>query len=252
MIRLGPAGTLPAVVSDPRSTHREWTLSDFLFVVFSGYVTVFLTAVALTLVAEPAVVAVGSLVGQYTGHLLGLWVVIRRRHATFGALGLHVVPSDGIYIFGGMILQFLIAFASIPLARLLEVDGSAQSLTEQITSIQGPALQASLLLSVALLAPVTEELMFRGLLPKIVERRVGTGAAIIVAALVFALFHLLGISLEGFWSKAALVLPQLFLVGLVLGWQASRRRRLGVAIFIHSGINLVAILALLVAPETFS
>jgi membrane protease YdiL (CAAX protease family) len=31
-----------------------------------------------------------------------------------------------------------------------------------------------------------------------------------------------------------------------------RRRRLGVAIFLHSGFNLYAVLILLVAPETFS
>jgi membrane protease YdiL (CAAX protease family) len=80
----------------------------------------------------------------------------------------------------------------------------------------------------------------------------GRGLSYVVAALVFALFHLLGVTGDNFLQSMLLLVPQLFVVGLILGWQAMRRRRLGVAIFIHSGFNLVAVLALLFAPETFS
>ena len=50
-------------------------------------------------------------------------------------------------------------------------------------------------------------------------------------------------------EAGALVLPQLFLVGCVLASVTLRSGRLGPAIFIHSGFNLLAALVLLLPPE---
>jgi membrane protease YdiL (CAAX protease family) len=229
-----------------------FTLSDFALTVVAGFAGVFAVALTLGPTADTPVLLVASLFGQYAGHLLGLWVVVRRRQSSFGALGLHVEPSDGLYVVGGVALQILIVVVFAPVAEWIGAEGSTQSLAEQIPAIRGAALQVGLILSVALIAPVTEEIMFRGLLPKALGRWMGQGASFVVAALVFAGFHLLGVTPDDFGRSAVLLLPQLFIVGLVLGWQVIRRRRLGTAIFLHSGFNLVAVLALLVTPGTFS
>jgi membrane protease YdiL (CAAX protease family) len=71
----------------------------------------------------------------------------------------------------------------------------------------------------------------------------------VITALVFSVFHLLGLDPERMLSAAAVVLPQLFIVGVVLAWVTLRSKRLGPAIFIHSGFNLLAAIVLLLPPE---
>jgi uncharacterized protein len=238
--------------ASPPTNHSRFTVGDFALVVLTGFVGVFVVAVLLGATTDTGVLLISVLFGQYAGHLLGLWVVVKRRNSSFGGLGLHVEPSDGVYIIAGALLQVAVAAASVPIVRLLDAEGSTQSLAVQIPNIQGAVLQAGLILSVALIAPVAEELMFRGLLPRILGHWMGTRASFAVAALVFALFHLLGVTGENFLQSAVLLVPQLFVVGLILGWQVQKRGRLGVAIFLHSGFNLVATLALLFTPEAFS
>jgi membrane protease YdiL (CAAX protease family) len=51
------------------------------------------------------------------------------------------------------------------------------------------------------------------------------------------------------WQSAVVVLPPIFLLGLVLGWLTQRSGRLGPAIFLHSGWNLLAAFVLLLPPE---
>ena len=236
----------------PFSEEPRFSVSDFALTMVAGFAGVLIVALALGPFVEQATLLIASLFGQYAGHLLGLWIVLRRRGSTFGGLGLHVEPSDGIYLFAGVALQVAVVLAFTPVAEWLGAEESTQALAEQIPDLQGAVIQALLVLSVALVAPVTEEMMFRGLLPRVLGRWMGEGLSFVVAALVFALFHLLGVSGENVVQSLILLVPQLFIVGLVLGWQTRRRGRLGVAIFIHSGFNLVAVLALLFAPDTFT
>lgn len=236
----------------PLPQESRFSTSDFALTVLAGFSAVLVVALIIAPFVDRETLLISSLFGQYAGHLLGLWFVLRRRGSTFGALGLQVEPSDGVYLFAGVALQFLIVLAFTPIAQWMGADESTQALAEQIPDLEGAVIRALLVLSVALVAPVTEELMFRGLLPKVLGRWMGEGLSFTVAALVFAVFHLVGVSGENFAQSLVLLVPQLFIVGLVLGWQARRRRRLGVAIFVHSGFNLVAVLALLFAPDTFT
>jgi membrane protease YdiL (CAAX protease family) len=71
----------------------------------------------------------------------------------------------------------------------------------------------------------------------------------VVTALVFAAFHIIGLDPSRLLAASAVVLPQLFIVGVVLAWVTLRTNRLGPAIFMHSGFNLLAAIVLLVPPE---
>ncbi len=91
-----------------------------------------------------------------------------------------------------------------------------------------------LVLIVAIAAPIIEELFFRGLLLRAIEKRCGPRWALWVSSLVFAAVHL-----------QLLQFPALTLIGLVLGWLTLRTGRLGPAIWAHIAFNSVAVVLLL-------
>lgn len=218
-------------------------------VVLAGLAGAFIAAIAGFGLGTASALVLFALVAQHGGHLAALGLVARRRGLRLASLGLDVQPSDGVWALFGAGLQLALAILFAPLAQWLEPEGTAQALTDLIVDVEGTAFRIAFVLAVALLAPVVEELMFRGLLLQLVEERRGRVMALVVSAGIFALFHLLGVGTEDPIRSSAVLLPQLFVVGLILGRLAQRHGRLGPAIFTHAGFNLIAILALFVAPE---
>jgi len=226
----------------------EWRPSDFVWPIMTGFAGAFIGA-ALAFQADPLTLLVVSLAFQNGGHLVGIWAVARRRNASLARVGLEVEPSDGVFLFLGAGLQIGLSLLVVPLVERLEFEGSAQEITNSITPDASAATQIILVLLVALVAPVTEELMFRGVLYQLLEQRRTFRVAVFGSALVFSSFHIIGLSTQNFLLAALITLPQLFIVGAVLANTSRRRGRLGPAIFIHAGFNLVAILAVLFTPE---
>jgi len=226
---------------------RPWTFRDFIVIWLAGVVgTIVIGSIALVFGHDDMVVILG-LAGQYLGNIIGYWLYARggRRED----VGFRVVGSDLVYIGLGVIFQIAIALLFLPLARLLFPDGQpAQEVVDMIAEASSTGIKLALVLAAVLLAPVTEELIFRGVLLKALEPR-GKRFALITSALVFSAAHVLGLDLERLWQSAVVVLPPLFLLGLVLGWATQRSGRLGPAILLHSGWNLLAALVLLIPPE---
>jgi uncharacterized protein len=92
-------------------------------------------------------------------------------------------------------------------------------------------------LSIPLIIPIVEEILFRGLFYGALQKRWGVKAAIIGSALVFALVHL---QLVGFFY--------LFCFGLILGWARCRSGSLGLPIALHCLNNALLMLALTFTP----
>jgi membrane protease YdiL (CAAX protease family) len=108
-----------------------------------------------------------------------------------------------------------------------DVSAEARELTDRATSPLGVVL---LMLIVGLGAPVAEELFFRGLTQRALEKRgLSWGVAVTATALFFAATHL-----------QPLQFPALFLFGLVLGWLVRLTGRLGPALWAHVAFNLSA------------
>lgn len=229
-----------------------WTIGDFVWVFVGGLAGSLAGAVSVLFTPSFGEVLAATLIGQQVGQLLALVLVARRRRGTLLDLGLDVRPADGFYLLFGVFLQFAVQLVFTPLALLLGVEESPQTLTEVIPAVQGLALKAVLMVSLALVAPVIEETMFRGILYLVIERRRGTRAAVWISSAVFSLFHLVGIGGSDPLKSAALVIPLFFVVGMVLAVQRQRHGRLGVPIFTHAGFNLVAALVLLFAPDALS
>lgn len=126
-----------------------------------------------------------------------------------------------------------------PLLKLLgrtmdDVGERATSLTDRADDLTGVLL---LLFIVGVLAPVFEEIFYRGLVQgALVKRGLPPVAAIGISSLVFGLSHL-----------EPLQLPGLFAAGVLFGYLAHRHGRLGPAIAAHVGFNLVAVGTLLLS-----
>jgi membrane protease YdiL (CAAX protease family) len=87
---------------------------------------------------------------------------------------------------------------------------------------------------VAIAAPVVEELFYRGLWLRSVERRLGTAAAVGVSSVVFAAVHFQPYDF-----------PALLGFAVVVAVLTVRTGRLGPAIWAHVVFNLTAVLNLL-------
>ncbi|MBV8981782.1 MAG: CPBP family intramembrane metalloprotease [Acidimicrobiia bacterium] len=103
----------------------------------------------------------------------------------------------------------------------------------QVTSTAHGASYFILTLVVVVGAPVVEELFFRGLVLRSLQRRFGDRWAVAGSAVVFGLAHF-----------EPLQLPALVALGVILGMLAVTTKRLGPSIFTHAGFNLVTMIAL--------
>jgi hypothetical protein len=226
---------------------KPWSLLDFVLVILGGFVGAALLVAASSVVGEDELLLVLALAGQYVGHLVVLWLIARSKG--FPDLGFTIEGRDLLYLGLGLLLQLGLAVVFLPLTTLLLPDGdSAQQVGTALSGLETTAARVAAMVTAVVLAPVTEELTFRGVLLKSQEHR-SKRTIMVVTALVFSVFHLLGLDPSRLLSAAAVVLPQLFIVGLVLAWVTLRTKRLGPAIFLHSGFNLLAAVVLLLPPE---
>lgn len=110
-------------------------------------------------------------------------------------------------------------------------DATGQPPTPQV-NLSLPELLV-LLVIVAGLVPVVEELFFRGMIYPLLHRRWGTSVAIVASATIFAICHFIPI-----------LMPGLFFVGLILGFLREWSKSVVPGIVLHSlqnGIFLVVI-----------
>jgi uncharacterized protein len=99
-----------------------------------------------------------------------------------------------------------------------------------------PTLIPWLLLSAVVVAPVAEELYFRGMLYQALRRRMRTAGAVGLSAILFAGAHIL----QEVTGLAGVVVFVLILpLGVLLGWLFERRGNLAAPIAVHVTFNLV-------------
>lgn len=110
-----------------------------------------------------------------------------------------------------------------PQIEALTGGGSSLSLTEL----------GALLILVAVIAPIVEELFFRGMLYPVLRQRWSAIAAIVVNGFLFALIHVVPI-----------LLPGLFFVGMVLAWVRERSGSVIPCMVIHALQNGTVLLVI--------
>jgi membrane protease YdiL (CAAX protease family) len=138
----------------------------------------------------------------------------------------------------GAAAQLVATQVTYPVYRLLGIDtDEVGQVAEKLADRAVHGIDVFVLvLFVVLAAPVVEELFYRGLVLGSLERRFGTGTAVLGSSAIFALVHFQPYDL----------LP-LFVAGLVFAGLRARFGRLGPPIWAHIGFNLIAVVALLAA-----
>lgn len=193
--------------------------------------------------------------------LIPMWIVLlatvgivahRRRESFVRSAGFGVRRLDALWLLVGMALQVVGALIYLPFhVSSDDLEKPARDLIGQAGRL-GPSFA---LLAVALVvgAPVVEEIFYRGLVVRALQRRFSGSAtgdeggdraesrrrrstdvlAAVLGAMWFGLIHF-----------EPLQLPALVLIGLVCALLTVRTGRLGPAIFCHAGFNLVTVIAL--------
>ncbi len=242
--------TEPAPPAPPTDSHLPAppTLSDFLLVLALGVAAAVVAGLALGPELTPFLVFAVILPAQYLGHIIGIAWVLRQRKLTLIDLGFTITGSDPAYLLLGMLLQFALAILVLPLVELvgLPIVESPQEIQSLIVGDLTTAARVALMLSTALLAPVVEELMFRGMLLQTTLARWGRRPAVLITSIAFAALHLVTLDPSQFLAAAVITLPRFFIMGLVVARLTLRKGRLGPAIFTHAGFNLIGVIALFI------
>lgn len=167
-----------------------------------------------------------------------LWASRRKGRGSLAAdFGLRMERKDVVVGLGcGFAAQLLIGPLMSPLYRLLDIDPNtvgktAEDLANRADDVFGVMF---LFVMIVVAAPFFEELFYRGLWQRSIERRFGTSAGVVLSAVLFGSIHF---QLVDTFALTAF--------GLVAATLAARYRRLGPAIWAHVAFNLTALISLL-------
>jgi membrane protease YdiL (CAAX protease family) len=235
-----PATSEPDDSPPPVSaTASAWTLRD---VAIGLGLLLLLRSLSLIprewLAGGPAWMVVGatSLFAQALLLAYPLIVARRRRTGQFGWPGLEEFAVDAalsIPIVMGVFLVLLCV--GLVINRIAPHTHMTPDVFERAASAQDYSFVAVIAVLAVLVAPVCEEVFFRGFLYSALRSRLPVSVAALVQSLIFALLHTFG-ALNG---------VGVFFLGLILAAVYEWRKSLVAPIFIHAGNNLMAVLGLL-------
>jgi membrane protease YdiL (CAAX protease family) len=166
-------------------------------------------------------------------------VALRRRRPFWKALSWQrpSLRSTARFFAAGIVLS-----AAVEFAPTLFPDRSNFPLREFFTS---PAVAYAVGVFAVLIAPLMEELIFRGVLFAIFESRVGMTFAIVSTAVLFTAMHIP--EYEGAWNHLFLLL----LVGLVFSAARGWTRSLAPSVILHAAYNLTQVFLLYMGTQQF-
>ena len=242
-------------VQPQRESFPAWSAWDLATIVaFAGMVWIFLSAVTLAVarvamgkqnipvkeLAESPLVALGAQsltelailifivawIGRHSQK--GFWAAIHWNWRGGRALGL---------LLGGFFLALMAELASLylPIPKSLPVEKFfSDTAAAYLMSVLGVAL-----------APLLEEVFFRGLFYPLVRRTVGVTPAVLLTATTFAFIH--GAQLGYAWAP----LLSIFVVGVVLTLVREKTESVAASYLMHCGYNLTLFGMLWVGSDHF-
>jgi len=175
---------------------------------------------------------------QWAGTIAVIAWLVPRRFYWRTELRATVARADGWGVLLGVAVQ--IALSIVAYVIIVELfDGSAptQEVVDAASEAIGGLDRVLVFLGLVVLGPLSEELVFRGVLLRALEPH-GRRYAIVVSSVAFAGLHLLD-------PNAVVAVPFLFVLGAILAHQTLETGRLGRAVAIHAGFNLVTVVAIL-------
>jgi membrane protease YdiL (CAAX protease family) len=185
----------------------------------------------------------------YGGFFLGVWIVVRRTAGlTWASLGWRAASLRAYLLIPPVYIATVICSG---LALGIEAALFFHGHLDQITNPKNDPQQAEfgafahpsvgefllLFLAVAIVAPLVEELVFRGMLFQLLRRPLPLWGAVVLSAFVFAGAHAIPV-----------LLPTLFLFGVALALVFHYTRSLYCSTFLHVLINTVAVVTIVTRP----
>lgn len=239
---LPPDPAIPTVAPSTDRGAPRWGLGDALVgYVIALFIEVLFVSMAAGIAGQDSLLVLGAgLVGLWVG-LVGA-VVYAARVKGSGS----VVRDFGLRVAGwadvvggavtGVLSQYLlVTLIYLPILWFSpDLQKQIEEPAKDVTSrANGPLAVTLLFLLVAVGAPIVEELFFRGLLLRSLDRRWGPAWGIALSSVLFGVAHF-----------ELLQLPALVAFGVVLGLLAHRTGRLGPGIFAHMAFNAITVVSL--------
>ena len=140
-----------------------------------------------------------------------------------------ILPLLGIGLGIGLLLESLGILVSPFVSLSAATNGTAQKFLSLYPTVSG-------LLGLAVVAPIVEETVFRGLIFNTFRKKLALPAALIIQAIIFGAAH--G-NIPQFISA--------FGLGCLLGWVFSRTKSIGCSMLVHGSYNLAIALSVLLA-----
>lgn len=243
----------------PTSNHSPsndpaWNGWDVLRLIFLAIVALFVGVFVVLLVArvtmyphthlgEIARVPLVVVAGQCLAYLLILaymYILVtreRRRPDFLAAIHWNWPSNIAVYVVAGFVLSVALQGLAhfLPIPKELPIDSFFQ------TSAEAWALSV---LSVTL-APLMEELFFRGFLYPVLARGIGVPISVFLTALAFALLH--GAQLGFAWGPVLVI----FFVGLALTIVRAKTDSVAAGVLIHMAYNGTITVAMFFATDGF-
>jgi membrane protease YdiL (CAAX protease family) len=243
------AELVPAAPPDP-----AWNGWDVLRLVFITMVALFVGVFTALLIArwrfyphaalgEIARIPLAVVAGQALAYFLILaymYVLVtreRRRLDFFAAIHWNWPSNIAVYVLVGFALSLALQGLAhlLPIPKELPIDSFFRT----------PAEAWALGILSVTLAPLMEELFFRGFLYPVLARGIGVPPAVFLTALGFALLH--GAQLGFAWGPVLVI----FLVGMVLTMVRAKTNSVAAAVLIHMAYNGTITVAMFAATDGF-
>jgi uncharacterized protein len=244
-----PTELVPAAPPDP-----AWNGWDILRLIFLTFVALFIGVFAALLIArvwlyphaalgEIARVPLVVVAGQSLAYLLILaymYVLVTRERGRpdfLAAIHWNWPSHIAVYVLAGFVLSVALQLLArlVPIPKELPIDSFFK------TPAEAWALGT---LSITL-APLMEELFFRGFLYPVLARRLGLAVAVFLTALGFALLH--GAQLGFAWGPVLVI----FLVGVVLTMVRAKTNSVAAGVVMHMAYNGTITVAMFAATDGF-
>lgn len=241
--RLTTAGSQQSgAPQDMDSGQVPWTVGQITVGLFLFLALLFAVALVVPAIGPLYPAQETALEAWVAVHLLGACVLIvvwlmglRRAASPVRALRLTPpttsMPLTALLSLAALAFSILATFAYGFVVDRLGLDVLKPPEIESEILFPGAAILLSLE-ALAVVTPLSEEIMFRGFVLRGLLHRIGPGPAVVATALVFSAFHL----------EAGTIIP-IFLTGLALGWLFVRTGSLWPCIAVHAGQNILALLA---------
>ena len=166
-----------------------------------------------------------------------LWLEARRGALVLSDLGFR--GSGFMGLGAAVVLALALGFCIQLLLTLLSTE-TRQALGEfnqVIAPVQNPAMILMTFITLVALVPIAEEVLFRGLIQTYAGQYMPPSLAIILTAVLFALFHFGALATAQGFSDQVLIFLALSAVGLAAGFLRQSSGSLLPAILLHGAYN---------------